>query len=576
MTTKPTQQQIELEVLGMTCDSCALHVTKALRGVDGVIEAQVPGWSSGRATVMAESGVSDEAMTEAIKETGYRARVLTHRDITAPAQPEGWGPRPDYDLVVIGTGGAGMAAAIRSAELGRRVCIVEAGTIGGTCVNIGCVPSKALFRAAEAYHSAGHHPFAGVHTRAEGLDWPAVIGQKDRLVSELRESKYVDVLASYGDRITLTRGRARLQTDGSVVLDDGQVCRPGKIVIATGARPRILPLDGIENVEVLDSTSAMALEVQPRSLIVIGGRAVALELGQTFARFGTQVTILQRSPRILPEHEPEISEALADYLREEGLIIHTGVALSAIRQACTERSRSDDGEKVIAAEVNGQPREFRAEQVLMATGRTPNTKDMGLEAVGIELDESGFIVVDDYMQTSHPHVYAAGDVTNRPKLIYVAAAGGGIAAENALNEVQHGNSRRLDLTVLPDVVFTDPQVATVGLTEAQATAQGYDVKVSSLPLAYVPRALAARDTRGLIKLVADRNSDRLLGAHVLAAEAGEVIQTAALAVKFGLQYGFTVTELRQMLFPYLVQVEGLKLAAMAFEKDVAQLSCCAG
>lgn len=564
MTPKHTQQQIDLEVLGMTCDSCALHVTRALNRVNGVVGAHVPGWASGQATVVADPDVSDQALAEAVKEAGYRALVRTRHAITAPPQPEGWGPKPDYDLVVIGTGGAGMAAAIRAAELGRRVCIVEAGTIGGTCVNIGCVPSKALIRAAEAYHIAGYHPFAGIHTRAEGLDWPAVIGQKDRLVAELRQSKYVEVLAAYGDRIALARGQARLQADGGVALDDGQVCRPGKIVVATGARPRILPLEGIEDVEVLTSTTAMALEKQPRSLIIIGGRAVALELGQTFARFGTRVTILQRSRRILPEHEPEIGEALADYLREEGLSVHTGVTPLAVRQ--------DDGEQVVTAQVEGKRQEFRAEQVLMATSRTPNTKDMGLEEVGVELDDGGFIVVDDHMQTSHPHIYAAGDVTNRPKLVYVAAAGGGIAAENALT----GNRRRLDLTVLPDVIFTDPQVATVGLTEARAIEQGYDVKVSTLPLAYVPRALAARDTRGLIKLVVERGSDRLLGAHILAAEAGEVIQTAALAVKFGHEYGFTVTGLREMLFPYLVQVEGLKLAAMSFEKDVAQLSCCAG
>jgi mercuric reductase len=564
VSTQVTQQQIELEVLGMTCDSCALHVTRALQQVEGVIEAHVPGWASGRATVIAEPDVTDEALAEAVKNAGYRAHVLTRHAVTAPPQPGGWGPEPDYDLVVIGTGGAGMAAAIRAAELGRRVCIVEAGTIGGTCVNIGCVPSKALIRAAEAYHKAGHHPFAGIRTRAEGVDWPAVIGQKDRLVSELRQSKYLDVLASYGERITLTQGWARLQPDGSVALDNGHICRPHRVVVATGAKPRILPLEGIEEVEVLTSTTAMALEQQPRSLLVIGGRAVALELGQTFARLGTQVTILQRSPRILPEHEPEISAALADYLREEGLVIHTGVTPLAIRQ--------DDGEKVVTAQVDGKRREFRAEQVLMATGRTPNTRDMGLEEAGVELDAGGFIVVDDHMQTSNPRVYAAGDVTNRPKLVYVAAAGGWIAAENALN----GNRRRLDLTVLPDVIFTDPQVATVGLTEAQARERGYDVKVSILPLAYVPRALAARDTRGLIKLVADRATDRLLGAHILAAEAGEVIQTAALAVKVGHEYGFTLTALREMLFPYLVQVEGLKLAATAFEKDVAQLSCCAG
>jgi mercuric reductase len=208
----------------------------------------------------------------------------------------------------------------------------------------------------------------------------------------------------------------------------------------------------------------------------------------------------------------------------------------------------------------------------MAVGRTPNTKDMGLEAAGVELDQSGFIIVDDYMQTRNPKIYAVGDVTTLPKFVYVAAAAGGTAAENALN----GNSKKFDLSVLPDVVFTDPQIATVGLTEAQAKDQGYDVKTSVLPLEYVPRALAARDTRGFIKLIADRKSDRLLGAHILAAEAGEVVQTAALAVKFGKEYGFTIQNLCDMLFPYLVQVEGLKLAAQTFEKQVSQLSCCAG
>jgi len=561
---KQTEQQIELEVRGMTCNACALHVTKALQGVEGVLQVQVPGWTSGQAVLSTRPGVSEAQLISAVERAGYRASMRA-RSATAP-EPllRAEDQEADYDLAVIGTGGGGMAAAIKAAELDRRACIIEAGVIGGTCVNIGCVPSKALIRAAEAYHQAGHHPFAGVHTRAEALDWQAMIGQKDHLVSELRQGKYEDVLASYGDRITLVQGWARLQPDGAVALDNGRIITAARIVIASGTEPRILPLDGIEDVEVLTSTSAMALAERPHSLIVIGGRAVALELGQTFARFGTQVTILQRSPRLIPEHEPQIAEALVDYLRQEGLTIHTGVRPLAIRQ--------EAGGKVITAEVDGQRREFRAEQVLMAVGRTPHTAEMGLAEAGVELDADGFIVVNDFMQTTNPRIYATGDVTQHPKLVYVAAAGGGIASANALD----GNSKRLDLTALPDVIFTDPQVASVGLTEEQARTRGYDVKTTTLPLAYVPRALAARDTRGLIKLVADGNSDRLLGAHVLAAEAGEVIQTAALAIRMGLRYGFTVADLREMLFPYLVQVEGLKLAAQTFEKDVAQLSCCVG
>lgn len=558
------REEIELEITGMTCDSCTTHVAEALQAVEGVVEARVPSWKAARATVVVDTGVAVGALVEAVEKVGYRARLLSGGGEGDRPAKQGWGPDVDYDLVVIGTGGGGMAAAIRAAESGYRAAIVEAGTLGGTCVNIGCVPSKALIRAAQAYHTAGHHPFAGLRTRAEGIDWQALIGQKDELVGELRQKKYADVLASYGDNITVIQGWAKLDENGDVVVNDDRTLKTGRVVIATGARPRHLALDGADKTNVLDSTSVMSLKAQPRSLLVIGGRAIALELGQAFARFGTRVTILQRSPRLVPDHEPEIGEALAKYFEEEGIEVVTGATPRALRE--------EDGQKVIVAEVRGETREFRAEEVLMAVGRTPNTDSMGLEAAGVELDGGGFIVVDEYLQTSNPKVYAAGDVTTMPKFVYVAAAAGGIAADNALN----GNQQALDLSVLPQVIFTDPQVATVGLTEARAKAEGYDVKVANLPLEHVPRALAARDTRGFVKLVADRKSDRLLGAHILAAEAGEVVQTAALAVAFGLRYGFKVQDLRQMLFPYLVQVEGLRLAAQTFDKDVAQLSCCAG
>lgn len=472
--------------------------------------------------------------------------------------------KQDYDLIVIGSGGGGMAAAIKAAELGYRAALIEGGAIGGTCVNIGCVPSKTLIRAAAAYHQAGQHPFKGIHTRAERVDWTALIQHKDELVTELRQAKYVDVLAAYGDSIALIRGWARLKSDHAVALADGRVFTAGKIVLATGAKPRMLSLPGLEQVEVLTSTTAMSLRQQPESLLVIGGRAVALELGQTFTRLGAKVTLLQRSNRLIPEHEPEISAALAEVLRQEGLTLQTGVKLLAIREKA--------GQKVVTANVNGEEGEFRAEQVLMATGRTPNTQHLGLEEIGVKLDEQGFIRVNSRLETTHPNIYAVGDVTGGPNLVYVAATAGGIAAANALI----GEGKSLNLNTLPEVIFTDPQVARVGLTEADAEAGGYDVKISTLPLASVPRALAARDTRGLIKLVADRNTNRLLGAHALVAEGGEIIQTAALVVKFGLEYGFTVANLREMLFPYLTQVEGLKLATQTFEKDVAQLSCCAG
>lgn len=562
--TSEAHHQIELKIQGMTCASCATHLVQALSELKDVQETQIPGWQSGRATLMVNPAVRDEVLVEAVVQAGYQAEVTTRRTATVSPPLSRNGDNTDYDLIVIGSGGGGVAAVIKAAELGYRAAIIEGGTLGGTCVNIGCIPSKTLIRAAEVYYKATHYGFKGVQTGAEGIDWAALMEQKDELVAQLRQSKYAEVLVAYADNVTLIRGWARLKSDHEVILDNGQVFRANKIIIATGARPRILPLQGIETVTVLDSTTAMALEKQPESLLVIGGRAVALELGQMFARFGTQVTILQRSPRLIPDHEPEISEAVAEVLQAEGVTIQTGVMPLAIRE--------EQGQKIVTADIQGEAHEFQAEQVLLATGRMPNTQAMGLEAVGVELDEHGFIIVNDRLETTHPNIYAVGDVTNRPEFVYVAAAAGGIAAANALT----GTGTSLNLTVLPAVIFTDPQIAKVGLTTAEAEAKGYDFKISTLPLEYVPRALAARDTCGLIKLVAERGSDRLLGAHVLAAEGGETIQTAALAIKFGLQYGFKVSDLREMLFPYLTQVEGLKLASQTFEKDVTQLSCCAG
>ncbi|MEX2144687.1 MAG: mercury(II) reductase [Anaerolineales bacterium] len=463
----------------------------------------------------------------------------------------------DFDLLVIGAGSAGFAAAIKATDLGFRVGMIGYGAIGGTCVNVGCVPSKTLIRAAGAWHNAKHHPFKGVNTRQGKLDWDLVRNQKDDLVSQMRQSKYVNVLAAY-PRITYIKGPAQFTKDGSVRVRE-RIYKADRYVIATGARPRMIDFPDSEKAEALNSTTLMELDQLPKSLIVLGGRAVALELGQTMARLGVDVLILQRSTRLVPDHEPEIGRGIQDYLEQEGIGVITGVEV--------KRLSRDGDTRILHAHVLGQEREFKADQVLMALGREANTRGLGLENVGVELDPNGAIAVDKYMQSSNPAVYAAGDVTTYPEFVYVAAAGGLAAAQNALTDTK----KQLDLSTVPGVIFTDPQIATVGLTEAQAKREGYKIKTSSVKLEHVARAQAARDTRGFIKLVADETSDRLLGAHIIAAEAGEVIQSTTLAIK----YGIKVDDLADTLFPYLTQVEGLKLAAIAFEKDIAMLSCCA-
>ena len=462
-----------------------------------------------------------------------------------------------YDLAVIGAGSAGFSAAITAAELGANVALIGHGTIGGTCVNIGCVPSKNLIRAMESLHHANAASrFAGIKGNAEIGDWKALVSQKDNLVAELRQAKYADLLPAYNN-IAYMEGQARLTGDGVAV--NGSLLNPGKIIIVTGASAAVPPIPGIDNVPHLTSTTALELEKLPESLMVIGGGYIGCELAQMFARAGVKVTVLCRS-RLLPESEPEISEALTGYFREEGIIVRDGINYEEIRHEANGVS--------LSIEIDGDTEIVEAEQVLVSTGRSPNTEGLGLEDAGVELTPKGGIGVDDLMRTTNPTIYAAGDVTGRHQFVYMAAYGAKLAVKNALN----GNTHKYDAMAMPAVTFTDPQVASVGLTEAVAADQGLEVKTSILPLSYVPRALAARDTRGLIKLVADAKTDKLLGAHILAPEGADSIQTAVLAIKHGL----TVQDLADTIFPYLTTVEGLKLAAQTFDKDVSKLSCCAG
>jgi len=462
-----------------------------------------------------------------------------------------------FDLAVIGAGSAGFSAAITAAEQGAQVALIGHGTIGGTCVNIGCVPSKTLIRAAETLHQAGAaERFAGIRAKAYADDWRATVRQKDELVADLRQSKYVDLLPAYNN-ISYVEGQARL-VEGGVALN-GDLIKAQRLVIVTGARPAVPSIPGIENVDYLTSTCALSLEALPKSLLVIGGGYIGAELAQMFARMGAKVTIVCRS-HLLPAAEPEIAEALSGYFRDEGIQLKCGVAYKLASQ--------NDSIVSLIVTRDGRDETLTAERLLVATGRAPNVERLGLKEAGVAQEANGSIKVDDRMRTTRSSVYAAGDVTGHDQFVYMAAYGAKLAAKNALN----GDSLRYDNSAMPAVVFTDPQVASVGLTEAAARAAGHETRVSVLPLSVVPRALAARDTRGLIKLVANKKDHKLLGAHILAPEGSDSIQTAALAIRHGL----TVDDLTEAIFPYLTTVEGLKLAALAFDKDVAKLSCCAG
>ncbi|WP_370159253.1 mercury(II) reductase [Limimaricola soesokkakensis] len=466
-------------------------------------------------------------------------------------------PKGNYDLAVIGAGSAGFSAAITAAELGANVALIGHGTIGGTCVNVGCVPSKTMIRAADALHGArAAQRFPGLAGEANVVDWAGLIAAKDDLVTTLRRKKYADLLPEYNG-VAYLEGKARLNGQGVIV--DGSTILAGRIIVATGSSPAVPDIPGIAEVPYLTSTTALELQTLPRSLLVIGGGYIGCELAQMFARTGSAVTLLTRR-RLLPEAEPEVSAALTGYLQDEGIGIKTGLGYRGI-------ARTGDGVE-LSVVIDGEEQVIGAEQVLVTTGRSPNTSDLGLTEAGVILAGNGGIVVDDRMRTTKSGVYAAGDVTGRDQFVYMAAYGAKLAAQNALN----GDALIYDNTAMPWVTFTDPQVAGVGLTEQAAQAAGFETKTSIVPLDQVPRALAARDTRGLIKLVADQKTDRLLGGQILAPEGADSIQTLVLALK----HGMTARALGETIFPYLTTVEGLKLAAQSFGKDVAKLSCCAG
>jgi mercuric reductase len=465
---------------------------------------------------------------------------------------------PRTHIAVIGSGGAAMACALKAVERSAQVTLIECGVIGGTCVNVGCVPSKIMIRAAHIAHLRRESPFdGGIAATPPAILRERLLAQQQARVDELRHTRYEGILEN-NPAITVLHGTAHFR-DGHhllVHLNDGgeREVAFDRCLIATGASAALPPISGLEDTPYWTSSEALVSETIPARLAVIGSSVVALELAQAFARLGSKVTILARHTLCFRE-APAIGESVTAAFRAEGIAVLEHTQASQVTYA--------DGEFVLTTEHG----EIRADRLLVATGRTPNTRALHLAAAGIESNHQGAIVIDIAMRTNAPDIYAAGDCTDQPQFVYVAAAAGTRAAINMT-----GGEAELDLTAMPTVVFTDPQVATVGLSEAEAHRDGIKTDSRTLTLDNVPRALANFDTRGFIKLVAEAGSGRLIGVQAVAPDAGELIQTAALAIRNRM----TVQELADQFFPYLTMVEGLKLAAQTFNKDVKQLSCCAG
>lgn len=453
----------------------------------------------------------------------------------------------EFDLAVIGSGGAAMSAAIHARLEGASVVAIESRTLGGTCVNVGCVPSKTLLAAAHTRHAALSNPFPSAPTSAGTVNFGALVQQKDDLVGMLRQTKYADIAAAYG--YDILPGTATF-TDPGTLLVAGRPLRARSYLVATGAESHIPAIPGLEHADYLTSTTAMDLTELPASLVVVGGGFVGLEQAQLFARLGVAVTIIGR---LAPHAEPELSSELRKAFLAEGITV-VGDRAATITQ--------DDGLVRVSTRTG---KEVTGERILIATGRTPRTDGLDLAAAGIATDDRGFVIVDEQQRTTNPVVFAAGDVTDVPQYVYVAAMAGKIAARNSL-----GHHEQVDYTGLPSVLFTAPQLASAGITEAEAIAAGYRCACRYLRLSDVPRAIINHSTRGGVKIVADADTGKVLGVHALAETAGEMMLAATYAIKAG----FTVGQLADTWAPYLTMAEGIRLTANLFRNELPT-SCCA-
>jgi mercuric reductase len=460
-----------------------------------------------------------------------------------------------YDLAIIGGGSAAFAAAIHARRKDLRVIMIERDQVGGTCVNVGCIPSKALLAAAEARHVAHERRFPGIDTAAGPVQMAAVVGGKNEIVIDLRQDKYLDLARDYG--WDLVQGAARF-APGPVLEIDGRRIEARHYIVATGSSPWVPPIDGLDDVPYLTSTTAMELDEIPDSLIVVGGNYIGLEMGQLFARLGSRVTLIEALDRIAPHEEPEISEALSGVLRDEGLTLRIGSKVGDVRR--------ENGDVVATVYDNGGSDQVRASRLLIATGRRPETSGLALDSVGVKLGKSGEVVVNHQLRTANPRIWAIGDVTGRPQFVYVAGVHGAVAVDNAFDNA----ARTVDYRTLPRVTFTTPHIASVGMTEADTKTAGIECECRSIPLAFVPRALVNRDTRGLVKIVAESKTGVVRGVHMLAPNAGDSILAGVYAIEFRM----TVNQIANIWCPYLTVSEGIKLAAQAFTMDIAKLSCC--
>jgi pyruvate/2-oxoglutarate dehydrogenase complex dihydrolipoamide dehydrogenase (E3) component len=423
----------------------------------------------------------------------------------------------DFDVIVIGSGQAGVPLATRFAASGKRVLIAERAAPGGTCINYGCTPTKTMVASARAAHVARTAERLGVRVPDVTVDFPAVVARKDEIVRRWREGVLRRLVAA-GKGLELVEGQARFVAPREIELG-GQRHRGDIVILNVGARPVVPRIEGLDAVPWLDNHRAMELRELPEHLVVIGGGYVGCEFGQMFRRFGSKVTLVDRSDHLLAREDFDVSEAIEDVFRSEGIELRFGRPIRAVAR---------EGAGIVVR--IGDDQEVRGSHLLVATGRVPNTDDLGCKEGGIRRDPHGFLVVGDHYETTSPGVYAVGDATAQPQFTHTSWDDHRLLFDHLAGRPAHGRSGR----IVPSTVFTDPQVARVGCTEREARARGVPFEIASMPFADVARASETGETAGLLKVLVDPSTERILGATIVGAQAGELIHVFVTLMQAGL------------------------------------------
>jgi len=548
------KETIKVGISGMTCDHCVASIEKLLSKNEGIAETKV---SYSKATCECSFDPSKTNKEEIIKTINDTKNYLVKGEILE----NGNGGNVQFDLIIIGGGSAAFSAAIKAESLGLSTLMVNGGLdFGGTCVNVGCVPSKNLIRAAETAYQATHSNFAGIKPKGVEIDFAQVIKDKKALVADLQQQKYMDVVSDY-ENLTLLKGWAEFIDNKTILVDGKDTYTATNIIIATGATTNVPNIEGLNEVGYLTNVSLFDLVEKPKSLTIMGAGYIGLEIAMAYNRLGVKVRIIEFTDRPLRGQTKDITDVLEAQMKSEGIEILPNFRAFKFEKRGTDtiiHCNCPDGNATQLIEKG---------KIVVATGTKPNTSKLGLDKIDLKLTGMGHVLVNEKMETNIFNIFSAGDVTQTPPFVYTAATEGSAAVNNAFSL----SKQSIDYSSLPWVVFTDPQIAGAGMDELEAEKTGIPFEVSKLDLIHVPRALAAQDTRGFIKLIRNTETDKLIGARVIAPEGGELIQQLSMAIKFGI----TVKDLAESFYPYLTLGEGIKLAAITFGKDVSKLSCCA-